>query len=417
MGFMPVRYRRKHEKSNAMKFCLFLSIVLLSASVQAATTQAWQLPAPANAAQPNLSQAPNGDLVLSWMQRIPSGGHRLQISTYSTQHIWSSPSTVAEGKNFFVNWADFPATQYLADGSLWAHNLEKSGVGTYAYDVILRRSNDNGKSWSAPMRINAPVEAEHGFVSLWPWSKNQLGVAWLDAGATPAMKEMSDHEHGGSMMTLRAAVVNEKMQSTQEWPLDVSVCDCCQTKTALSSRGPVVVYRNRTENEIRDIYTTRYDGKRWIPPVRVHVDDWKMPACPVNGPAITALQDKVWVAWFTAAQQPAVRIAYSKNAGDSFEPMREIATQNVQGRVDILADNDSVWLSWMEEKNGTQKVWLAQYSHDLKTEKQRFSLPSVIGNGRATGFPRMAVMKHKIHMVWTDIVGGKPQLRGIIVTP
>jgi hypothetical protein len=177
------------------------------------------------------------------------------------------------------------------------------------------------------------------------------------------------------------------------------------------------VYRNRTENEIRDIYTTRYDGKRWTPPVRVHADDWKMSACPVNGPAITALQDKVWVAWFTAAQQPAVRIAYSKNAGDSFEPMREIATQNVQGRVDILADNDSVWLSWMEEKNGTQKVWLAQYSHDLKTEKQRFSLPSVIGNGRATGFPRMAVMKHKIHMVWTDIVGGKPQLRGIIVTP
>ena len=400
-----------------MKLYLFVLGFLMAMSAHAANTQSWSLPAPVNAAQPNLSQAPNGDLVLSWMERLPGGGHRLQMSTYSRQGKWSSPSKIAEGKNFFVNWADFPATQFLADGSLWAHNLEKNGVGTYAYDVILRRSGDKGKTWSKPMRVNAPVEAEHGFVSLWPWSKNLLGVAWLDGGATIATKEMSDHDHGGGMMTLRAAVVDAKMQNRQEWPLDASVCDCCQTKTSLTSRGPVVVYRNRSEKEIRDIYTTRYDGQRWTTPVRVHADDWKMPACPVNGPAIAAQENKIWVAWFTAATQPSVRIAHSKNAGDSFEPMREVANQSVQGRVDVLADANSVWISWMEEKAGTQTVWLVQYSHDLKTEKQRFSLPPVIGNGRATGFPRMVLAQNKIHMVWTDIVNGKPQLRGIVVTP
>ncbi|MGH8500066.1 MAG: sialidase family protein, partial [Methylococcales bacterium] len=190
-----------------MKHYLFVLSFILSSSAHAANTQAWSLPAPANAAQPNLSQAPNGDLALSWIERLPAGGHRLRMSTYSTQGKWSSPSTIATGKNFFVNWADFPATQFLADGSLWAHNLEKNGVGTYAYDVILRRSGDKGKTWSKPMRVNAPVEAEHGFVSLWPWSKNQLGVAWLDGGATVSSKDMSAHDHGGSMMTLRAAVV------------------------------------------------------------------------------------------------------------------------------------------------------------------------------------------------------------------
>lgn len=400
-----------------MKHYLFVLGFLMSMSTHAATTQTWPLPAPANAAQPNLSQAPNGDLVLSWMERLPGGGHRLQMSTYSTQGKWSPSSKIAEGKNFFVNWADFPATQFLADGSLWAHNLEKNGAGTYAYDVILRRSSDKGKTWSKPMRVNAPVEAEHGFVSLWPWSKNQLGVAWLDGGATVSSKDMSAHDHGGGMMTLRAAVVDAKMQNRQEWPLDASVCDCCQTKTSLTSRGPVVVYRDRSEKEIRDIYTTRYDGKRWTLPVRVHADNWKMPACPVNGPAIAAQQNKLWVAWFTGATQPSVRIAHSKNAGDSFEPMREVANQNVQGRVDILADANSVWLSWMEEKSGIQTVWLAQYSHDLKTERQRFSLPAVTGNGRATGFPRMVLVQNKIHMVWTDIVNGKPQLRGLVVMP
>ena len=402
---------------HTMKYYCFVSSLLFAVTGQAASTRDWPLPAVTNSAQPNLSQAPNGDLVLSWLERVPSGGHRLKTSTYSTQSKWSPPTMIAEGKNFFVNWADFPATQFLADGSLWAHNLEKNGVGTYAYDVILRRSNDKGKTWSKPMRVNAPVEAEHGFVSLWPWSKNQLGVAWLDGGATVSTKDMPAHDHGGGMMTLRAAVIDSKMQKGQEWPLDASVCDCCQTKTSLTSRGAVVVYRDRSEKEIRDIYTTRYDGKRWTTPVRVHADEWKMPACPVNGPAIASQQNKVWVAWFTAATQPSVRIAHSKNAGDSFEPMREVASQNVQGRVDILADKNSVWLSWMEEKSGTQIVWLAQYSHDLKTEMQRFSLPSVTGSGRATGFPRMVLAQNKIHMVWTDNVNGKPQLRGLIVTP
>lgn len=400
-----------------MKYMLFVLSVLLSFSAHAASTRPWALPAPNNAAQPNLSQTASGELILSWIERVPSGGHRLKMSIYSTQGKWTPAQTIAQGKNFFVNWADFPATQSLADGSLWAHNLEKNGVGTYAYDVILRRSMDKGKTWSKPMRVHAPAQTEHGFVSLWPWSKNQLGVAWLDGGAAMAMKDMSDHEHGGNMMTLRAAIVGAKMQNQQEWLLDASVCDCCQTKTSLSSRGPVVVYRNRTENEIRDIYISRFNGKKWTTPVRVHADEWKMPACPVNGPVIAAQQEKVWVAWFTAAKQPAVRIAYSQNAGDSFAPMREVSTQNVQGRVDVLANADSVWLSWMEESMSKQTVWLAQYSHDLKTEKQRFALPSVIGSGRATGFPRMLLAQNKIYMVWTDIVNGKPQLRGSIVKP
>ena len=39
--------------------------------------------------------------------------------------------------------------------------------------------------------------------------------------------------------------------------LDARACDCCQTDAAMTSAGPVVVYRNRTEEEIRDIYIAR----------------------------------------------------------------------------------------------------------------------------------------------------------------
>lgn len=394
-------------------------LFLVVAEAHAEKIIPWKLPAGDHVAQPGLSQTPSGELILSWIQRLPEGGHRLQMSVYSRQGQWGAANTIASGNNFFVNWADFPATQALSDGSIWAHNLEKNGEGTYVYDVILRRSKDKGKTWSPAFRVNAPVKAEHGFASLWPWSKNQLGIAWLDGGTNAVSTvEQDAHGHGGAMMSMRAAIFDSEFRKTREWPIDLSACDCCQTDAALSSHGPVVVYRDRTEKEIRDIYTTRFDGKKWTTPSRVHADNWLMTACPVNGPAITAYGDSVWTAWFTsAAGQPSVRIAYSKDAGDHFEPMHEVANKNVHGRVDVLSDVNSVWVSWLVEVNGRQTVWLAQYSHNLKTEKQRFSLPGVVGNGRATGFPRMQLMNGNIYIVWTDIRSGKPALRGHIVKP
>lgn len=402
----------------SLKQLVVIALLVSTSKLGAVEIKPWPLPAGGNVAQPSLSQTPSGELILSWIRRLPEGGHRLELSVYSRQGQWSPVRVIASGKNFFVNWADFPATQVLEDGSIWAHNLEKNGDGTYSYDVILRRSRDQGKTWSPAFRLNAAVQAEHGFVSLWPWAKNQLGAAWLDGGTNAATHAQHEaHGHGGGMMSLRVAVVDANLEKIQEWPVDLSTCDCCQTDAARTARGPVVVYRDRTKGEIRDIYTTRFNGKKWTPPSRVHDDNWLMPACPVNGPAISAYQDKVWTAWFTSARQPSVRIAYSKDAGDHFEPMREVAAKNVHGRVDLLSDKNSVWVSWLVEENTRQTVWLAQYSHDLKIEKQRFPLPSIAGAGRATGFPRMQLLKDKIYIAWTDIKNGKPELRGHIIVP
>ncbi|MER8349348.1 sialidase family protein, partial [Acinetobacter baumannii] len=78
---------------------------------------------------------------------------------------WSAPRTIAEGGDWFVNWADTPHIAATADGALWAHWLQKSAAATYAYDVVLARSADGGASWSAPLRVNDDgTPTEHGFV-------------------------------------------------------------------------------------------------------------------------------------------------------------------------------------------------------------------------------------------------------------
>ena len=45
--------------------------------------------------------------------------------------------------------------------------LEKSGSGTYAYDVRMATSKDGGRTWSKPFLLNRDGrKTEHGFVTL-----------------------------------------------------------------------------------------------------------------------------------------------------------------------------------------------------------------------------------------------------------
>ncbi len=263
-------------------------------SVAAAKVQPWPLPITATAAQPNLTQTSQGELILSWIER-KKNGHRLQMAIYANA-AWSTPQTIAEGDNWFVNWADFPSTTALPNGTLWAHYLVKRSAGTYAYDVMLKQSKDKGKTWSKPILVHDDGTAsEHGFVSLWPWSASELAIAWLDGRHTA---QSSGHEHStiagkeafGNAMTLRAAVFDARGKKTKEWQLDQRTCDCCQTDAALTDKGPIVIYRDRDANDIRDIYTSRYKGTAWTTGNPVARDNWLMPACPVNGPAIAAVK-------------------------------------------------------------------------------------------------------------------------------
>src|SRR5690606_26704838 len=112
----------------------------------------WDLPSPDGASQPDLVAAPDGSLLLSWIE--PDGdGHALRFARYRDD-AWSAPQAIARGDDWFVNWADTPHIAATADGALWAHWLRKSGAAKYAYDIVLARSADDGATWSPPILVN-----------------------------------------------------------------------------------------------------------------------------------------------------------------------------------------------------------------------------------------------------------------------
>lgn len=372
----------------------------------------WPLPSDAVAAQPDLVAATDGSLLLSWISPDASG-HRLRYARFA-EGQWQPARQIARGDDWFVNWADTPHLQAGADGALWAQWLRKSAAAPYAYDVLLSRSAD-GEHWSEAVTVHDDGTAsEHGFVSLWPQGENGIGIAWLDGRHTAATADhAAGHGHGGAM-TLRSARFDVQLHKHDEAEIDAMTCDCCQTAAAIGADGPLLVYRGRTAAEIRDILVTGLRHGRWSPPQRVHADDWTMPACPVNGPALAARDGQAWAAWYTAIDAtPRLRLAHSRDGGRTFAPPREIDLgAAVQGRVQVAADASGVWLAWLREEASAQSLWLARYDPGLDREIARAQVAALQGRGRGTGFPRLLAADGGARLVWTDVVDGSPALHG-----
>lgn len=373
----------------------------------------WSLPVTTAAAQPDLVRAPDGALLLTWIE-AQGDGHALKFARYA-DGAWGEVQPIARGDDWFVNWADTPHLAVTADGALWAHWLQKSAQATYAYDVAMVRSGDGGITWSTPVLVNDDgTPTEHGFASMWPAARDRIGIAWLDGRRTGGGEGgHHGHEDQGAM-TLRAATFDAGLARGDERELDTMTCDCCQTDAALTTRGPLLVYRDRTLDEIRDIAVMRFDGASWTTPHLVHADQWKMPACPVNGPAVAAVASNTVVGWYTVhADQPTLRLARSADAGDTFAaPLMLDQGAHVQGRVDVALDSDEAWVLWTREDAGVQSLQYARFASDLSREWQRGEVAKLHGRGRATGVAQLALGNDGAYVVWTDVVDGEPRLAG-----
>ena len=353
-------------------------------------------PADTGSAEPYLFTDKNGLVYLSWIEKR-KGKNSLKFSMLNNKK-WSEPLLISSGDNWFVNWADYPLLAANGAKNMVAHFLEKSEKGTYTYDVKLTTSSDQGKTWSDPKILHDDgKKAEHGFVSMIPYGDNFF-IAWLD-GRNAAMEGgEGKHEGHHGQMTIRAGIVDKQGNKSGEWELDNRVCDCCQTSAAITTHGPIVVYRDRSDDEIRDISIVRMINNQWTRPKTIFSDNWKIEGCPVNGPRADALGNNLVVAWFSSPEKKAqVNIVFSKDGGATFDAPIRIDEGKGIGRVDVLMlDEKSAMVSWMEGS----VIKTARVYKDGKKE------PSIIiavsSESRASGFPQMTRSGNNLFFAWTD---------------
>jgi hypothetical protein len=347
------------------------------------------------------------DLLMSWIQNKDSIAS-LKYSKFNGIN-WTAPTEIISGSDWFVNWADFPA---IADnnGSILTNILKKSAEGTYTYDIHLQLYSKQKNTWKNNILLNQDgIKSEHGFVSMLPYNNDSFFVTWLDGRTLVGVSKENEQ------MTLRAAFIDAEGEISNDILLDDKTCECCNTAATMTSNGPIVAYRDRSDTEIRDISIVRLVNGNWTAPKNVYQDHWEIPGCPVNGPAIDSFNDAVALAWFTAENDnPRIQVSFSENQGETFGLQYRVDNGNAIGRVDlVMIDQNNAVVSWMEPDGIDTLIQILKVSSN--GEKNMPITITKTRSERSSGFPQLEVVGDKLYVAWTSLEDKKPTIKIVTV--
>ena len=338
------------------------------------------------------------DLFISWTEQVLDSN--FLYVTKLEGGSWSNKKLITKGTDWFVNWADFPSISYNnLSNSIFSFHLQKSSEETFSYDVNYHINSK--ETWKDMNKIHDDnTFSEHGFVSSIPY-KDGFMVSWLDGRNTYGV---GDHGHAKGAMTIRSAVLDSNGNIVSQNVIDEMVCECCQTSMAISGDIPIVVYRDRSEGEIRDIYYSRYIDSNWTEPHPIHNDGWEINGCPVNGPNVDSYGDNVVVSWFSASNgRPKVNLKFSTDNGRTFgdKILIDEVENSPLGRVDIeLISETEAIISWLSTVDGKGKLLIRK----IKTNGEIGLIKVVdeISTERSTGFPQIEKFNDDVYISWTD---------------
>lgn len=195
--------------------------------------------------------------------------------------------------------------------------------GKWKNEIRIQRSEDSGRTWSAPALLHPARQGAHSFFSSALDPNGIVQFAWLD--------------DSGGRMGLRTASSADGRTASPPVTLDARTCECCGTALAALPSGIALGYRDEGDTpkgakdsagEVRDLRVAVAavgENTQFGPAVAVAEDGWRLAGCPHTGPRFAVADDgALWTAWFTGTT-PGVYAATSRDGGASFEPKETIA--------------------------------------------------------------------------------------------
>jgi hypothetical protein len=398
-------------RSRVFPWCLPALIVIAScgrSSPEPASGQPFELgvvlaplevPAAAGSAHPQLTSSSKG-AILSWLDQDETKT-TLRFSE-RTSGGWTEPRTVSSGDDWFITTADMPSVLRMKNGTLVANWYPTTDAFIEAYDTYLSYSRDEGKTWAKPFSPHHDrTKTQHGFVSLLELADGGLGMVWLDGRD----QEQNTTDPLGGSMGLYFTSFDSSWKQSAESIVNARVCECCQTAAVMTADGVLTAFRDRSADEIRDVKVSRLEDAKWGPEISLHDDNWKIEACPINGPALSARGRQVAAAWFSAPNDNGRAFAsFSQDAGKTWGNPIRLDDDASLGRVAIeLLDDGTAVASWMEFANERSQFKVRRVS----ASGQRSTAVAVPGVGRASGYPRMTRSGNELILAWTESEGGQ----------
>jgi hypothetical protein len=282
--------------------------------------------------------------------------------------------------------ADAPQLAVDGRGTLYSLWCDDDGGGWWS------ASANGGATWSQPQRwAKAGVDVEK--FSVVRLADGRVLAAWLQAPAKST---------AAASTALVSRIVGIADQPDQL--IDPRVCDCCPIGLApFLDGGTLIAYRGRSDEEVRDIHVARWRYGRWSEPRLLSNDDWRVAACPVNGPRVGTDGSRVAAAWFTGAGgEPRVLASYSPDAGTRWLMPLRVDRGHPLGHVETVFLRDGAFLVFWLEADGS--LWLRRVSPEFVPTEPVPLAPAAAVSPRS--FPRAVLLK--------DYSGGDSHARVVV---
>jgi len=235
-------------------------------------------------------------------------------------------------------------------------------------EVFTTRSTDGGQTFT-PIRPITSNNVSQRFEALALDTDGTVFAAWLDKrNRAPAKKKGEAYDGAGLFFaTSRNGVAYSQAQLVHN-----NTCECCRLGVAFAGHGrPVVIFRNIFEGGVRDHAITTFSDPDTPGPIhRVSNDDWKISACPHQGPSLSIAPTGTYHAtWYTNGKnRQGLFYARSLDGGATFyKPVPIGDPAHNPSRAFVLATARGTYLAWKEFDGEKTTVRMMQSSDDGET--------------------------------------------------
>jgi hypothetical protein len=300
-------------------------------------------------------------------------------------------------------------------------------------EIKIARSRDFGKTFAAPVSLQAPGAAgDRGWHALTIDARGLAHVVWLDHRGLAEAKAQAGAKAGGHGTHEAAALDGVAMamksrlhyatygdRATPEQMLAPGVCYCCKTALAPTAKGVLAAWRHVFDGNMRDMAFALLGspGAAAAPP-RVSADGWSINGCPDDGPALAVdAGDRVHAIWPTVipGDEPVGALFYASKAASAqtFGARQRITTLGSPkpSHPQVAVDGTGhLFLAWDEIVGG---VRTAAWSDGTAAGDGalRLGAPERLAAAGPSQYPVMAPLARGVVAVWVSGAQGTSVIR------
>jgi hypothetical protein len=346
----------------------------------------------------------DGKLWVLSTESTRAGDFALLRSSNTEGKTWSAPRRInAVAEPIAAHGEDVPKLVLGPHGRMYA-SWTRPGTKNYSGDIRFSRSIDDGQTWSPAINVHHDAQMiTHRYGSMLVDGSGRLFIIWIDKRDAEAAKNSKREYQGGAMYY--AVSDDEGVHWRGDFKVADNSCECCRIALVADADGaPLAFWRHVFDGDVRDHALVKLtpDGK---PPAiaRATFDGWQIEACPHHGPAVAVAGQVRHAVWYSFTEGQG-KVFYGRLQAGKVEGQRALTDPRAE-HADIIASGQQVWIVWKSFDGKNINVGL-RHSKDGGLVWNEQNLASSDGN---TDDPHLLLHGATALLVWST------QKQGVLI--